>query len=171
MTFRTVRHEDLTDLDARRIAALKDQHWTHGEASQLAWMAENVRPGDLHLMGEEPADGGVRLSAYMTLTRLQVRLDQTELDAWGVGCVCVDQTALHSGLGKQLVLEANRLIRDRQAPGFLLCKDSLVGFYQKCGWSPLSYQTASVAGVPYDKRMMTLTKTADAGFVQIDRNF
>ena len=171
MIWKTVRHEDLAAADAYRIACLKDQHWTHGADSQLRWMADNLRPGDLHLLGEEATGAAPRLLAYMTLTRLRVNVDGAEQDALGVGCVCVDKTALGSGLGKRLVLEANRFIRECEIPGVLLCKDALVPFYQKCGWSLLSCQTASVAGAPYDKRIMTLDRMPACASVDVDRNF
>ena len=171
MIWRTVQHEALSLKDMVRIATLKDQHWTHGIDSQLRWMMGNTREGDIHLMGEEIVDGQPHLIAYMTLFRVKAKLDAAILDAIGVGCVCVDKTALGSGLGKQLVLEANRRIRDRGQPGLLLCQDRLAGFYEKCGWSLLSYETATVAGAPYDKCIMTLDPMKSPVSVQIDRNF
>lgn len=171
MNWKTIPHEALTEADARRIAALKDQHWTHGLASQLRWIADNTRPGDLHLLGEATDGDTSRLAAYLTLFRVKVRLDADELDALGVGCVCVDKTAQGSGMGKRLMRAAARVIRDRRQPGILLCKESLTGFYEKCGWTRLSYETATVAGAPYDKCIMTLEPMAAAASVQIDRNF
>ena len=168
MNWKTIPHEALTEADARRIAALKDQHWTHGLDSQLRWIADNTRAGDVHLLGEDAAG---RLAAYMTLFQVQARLDETALSALGVGCVCVDKTALGQGLGKKLMAAASRYIREREAPGILLCKESLVGFYSKCGWNRLSYETATVAGAPYDKCIMTQKPLPAAASVSIDRNF
>ena len=168
MNWKTIPHENLTEADARRIAQLKDQHWTHGLDSQLRWIADNTREGDLHLLGE---DGVGRLVAYMTLFRVRVQLDEIPLSALGVGCVCVDKTALGRGLGKQLMAAASHFIRDHEEIGFLLCKESLVGFYEKCGWTRLLYETASVAGSPYDKCIMTQKPLAAAASVLIDRNF
>lgn len=40
-----------------------------------------------------------------------------------------------SGGGKSLLLAVNEVIRERNSIGILFCKDGLLGFYRKYGWT------------------------------------
>ncbi len=166
-----VKHEDLSDSEAVRIAELKKQYWPYSVESQLLWMADNIQKGDSHLMGEENINGETKLIAYITLTKLNVVIDHNLQEYIGVGCVCVDISLQHSGLGKALMETANQYINEREKMGILLCKNKLVGFYQKCNWHLLDYKKAYVAGAKYDHRIMHFHDDFMCDEIIIDRAF
>ena len=167
MNWKVVKHKDLSIIESKRIANLKDQHWPHGLESQLLWMKVNIGMDDAHLMGEEQDI----LMAYITLTNLSVIIDDQQLDCTGVGGVCVEKAMQHSGIGSLLMQEAGKYIEERAQLGILLCKDPLVPFYEKCGWKRVQYKSASVAGINYEHNIMLLGKNCTCSNIIIDKNF
>ena len=171
MNWRVVKHKDLSMPESMRIAHLKDQHWPHGLESQLLWMKENIGMDDAHLMGEEREIDQIVLKAYITLTSLSVTIDDQRLECIGVGGVCVDKAVQHSGMGRLLMQEVGKFIKERVQLGILLCKDPLVPFYEKYGWKRVQYKTALVAGNNYMYNIMLLDKDCVCSNIIIDRNF
>ncbi|MBR3289660.1 MAG: GNAT family N-acetyltransferase [Clostridia bacterium] len=164
-------HRDLSDAEKQTIARLKDQHWRYGLASQLDWMERNLTAGDTHVMGLEPTGAGFALRAYATVTPCAIRLDGRDVTALGVGGVCVDQRVEHTGCGKKLLRAATAFIEERGQPGILLCRDALVPFYRKCGWSRLPCQTATVAGAAFGHNVMTTDDALCCTSFAVDKNF
>ena len=152
INWRCIRDIDLTEDERRLIAELKDQHWTYGLPSQFAWMTENIKKEDCHLMGFNEEG---HLLAYLTLNYLSVTVDGFEVEIAGVGGVCVEKTKMRSGLGKRLIDEANRIITQKRSLGMLLCQEQLVSFYEKCFWHVLPAREVTVCGKPYAYIVMT----------------
>ncbi len=171
MKWKVIKQKDLLMSEGLRIAYLKDEYWPYGLESQILWMRDNVAENDIHLMGEEQSADEIKLLAYITLTNLQVLIDEKHLDYIGVGGVCVDKSCQHSGMGRLLMQEAERYISCQNKPGVLLCKDSLTPFYEKCGWRLLRFQSAEVAGNKYEHNIMLLGKSCTCSNIIIDRNF
>ena len=171
MNWRVIKHRDLSMADGLRIAYMKDQHWPYGLESQIFWMKDNIRMDDAHLMGEEQSGDKTELKAYITLVNLSVAIDDLNIDCIGVGGVCVDKEMQHSGMGRHLMQEAGKYINEHSKPGILLCKEDLIPFYEKCGWKPIHYQIATVAGNYYEHNIMLLDKECTCSNIIIDRNF
>jgi len=171
MNWKLVKHKDLTMADGLRIAYLKEQHWPYGLESQILWMRDNIALDDVHLMGEKQDGDKIVLEAYITLSNLTVTIDNQQIDCIGVGGVCVDKTIQHSGIGRLLMQEAEMYITKQGRLGILLCKESLVSFYKKCGWKLVQYKSASVAGINYEHNIMLLGKNCTCSNIIIDKNF
>lgn len=171
MRWTTVKHKDLSDADKIRIATLKNQHWPYGIDSQLLWMEENIKMDDVHLLGE--VDDGIAptLGAYITLSNLKVTIDGKCFDFIGAGGVCVDKRIQHSGFGKQLMNTADMYIREQGKPGIFLCKDAVLGFYIKCGWKILHYDSALIAGKVFEHHIMLNDRVCSCVNIAFDRNF
>lgn len=170
MNWKTVKHGDITIAEGLRIAELKNQHWPYGIDSQIHWMKINLQDDDIHLIGEENEECEA-LKAYITLSQLRVDIDGESYDSIGIGGVCVDINLQHFGLGRQLVEKANAYIKHQDKLGILLCKDGLVDFYKKCGWSLLRYQTSVIAGRNYEHNIMLLDINCSCSEIIINRNF
>lgn len=171
MNWYIVSHRDLSTTEEMRIAELKDQHWPYGLESQILWMKENTEIDDVHLMGKDSAETDSVLYAYMTLSNIKATIDGKDEEFIGVGGVCVDKNLQGSGVGKQLVEVADRYINGQGKSGILLCKDVLVGFYEKCGWKMMRYGAAYVAQKPYTHLIMFLNEERTCDKIVIDRNF
>ena len=170
MIWKTVKNTDLSVGEKLQIAELKNQYWPYGIASQIRWMKDNIQKNDVHLMGEE-IDSSAILKAYITLSDLNIVVDGKSNSSIGIGGVCVDAALQHSGVGKQLMEAANRYIETQRKMGVLLCKNNLIGFYKKCGWKQLSFQTAVVAGFKYKYNIMSFNSDCSCSEITIDRNF
>jgi len=172
MKWRIVNHNSISREDLLMISKLKDQHWSFGIDSQVDWIKKNIKDGDVHLIGEETvSERGIAIRAYATLTHLQVSIDNENHTGIGIGSVCVDKELLHQGLGKELILEANKYINNCKCLGVLLCKDYLVAFYKKCNWNLLKYNVAEVGGIDFKQNIMVLDNVDFCRSIIINRNF
>lgn len=171
MIWKVVKHKDLSLAEGLRIAYIKDQHWTYGLESQILWMRDNIEMNDVHLMGEEQVGNTITLKAYITLINIIVIIDDHYINCLGVGGVCVDRGSQHLGVGRLLMGEANKYIRGQHKQGILLCKDTLIEFYAKCGWKLLNFQAASIAGNNYENNIMLLDKDCTCSNIIINKNF
>lgn len=171
MNWRFLVHKDLSSAEKISIAKLKDQHWQYGVESQIRWMNENIYLNDMHLIGEKEAEGKVKIQAYITLSNVQVIIDGISHEFIGIGGVCVDKCAQHSGIGRQLMEKADEYLDEQKKNGILLCKDALVEFYRKCGWESVCYQRAVVKGKKYKKQIMLFKRECNCESITISRNF
>ena len=171
MIWRFIHHSELARQEITKIAELKNQHWQYGITSQISWMNENIGNNDVHLVGEQELEGRVVINAYATLVKLQIKIDEMEYDAIGVGGVCVDRHIQGGGVGKQLILKANYFIRQHNCIGILLCRDKLIRFYEKCQWKIIAFKEAKVANLNYKYNIMTLNDIKQCDIITIDKNF
>lgn len=171
MKWEFIRHCDLSSNEKYQIAKIKDQHWPYGINSQLEWMKKNIRDEDVHLIGKNETENR-DLIAYLTLTKINILIDTEGYEAIGVGGVCVEKKHQHIGLGQNTMKEASAYISNREKIGVLLCKDSLIKFYDICGWKKLKYKKAITDRVEYSNNIMVLDyKKLSCDIVTIDRIF
>lgn len=124
-----IKHDDILFRDLLRAIAVKNVSWPHPVESQVKWVIDNMQPDDLHVFLKE--DGADR--AYMTLSPVKATLNGIDTSFMGIGCVC---SAKHGeGLGKQLMENVNKWLKDNNYNGLLFCKKELVQFYKKYGWN------------------------------------
>ena len=124
-----IRHNDILFRDLLRAVAVKNVAWPHSVESQVKWIIDNMQPDDLHVfLREDDVD-----LAYMTLSPVIATVNGVDTSFMGIGCVC---SAKHGvGLGKQLMENVNKWLKDNNHKGLLFCKKELVQFYKKCGWN------------------------------------
>jgi predicted GNAT family N-acyltransferase len=116
------------------IIALKSQHWPYPLASQVKWFAQHVTASDQHLLGWNDDI----LVGYLRLVRAEGGQTCKMIPLVLVDTVCVSRTCQGKGYGMALMAAANRAIRGADRVGLLACAIRLVGFYQRCEWSPFS---------------------------------
>lgn len=141
---------ELTPDELKAIIRLKQQHWNYDDASQLAWFQKNVTEEDIHLLVLE----GQALIAYLDAVWVDVKLNGNPMRALGVGNVCVAKSHTNSGVGAMLIAALNFRLKSDDICGFLLCKDPLVGFYQKSNWKLLNAANITVAGAAFSHNAM-----------------
>ncbi|MCQ2496154.1 MAG: GNAT family N-acetyltransferase [Lachnospiraceae bacterium] len=151
IVWKFITHKDIRG-ELIQIATIKDQHWIHGISSQIKWIEENIDDQDIHLMGIN--NDSKEIIAYMALMNVIVEINTFSFSLLGLSNVCVDNRFAGKGLGSQLVNQANKYIVENQKNGILLCKDSLLSFYDKNGWSLLKYKEAYIMDDLYDKNVM-----------------
>lgn len=131
MEMKFVKHNDCSQYLLNKICVLKKQHWNYPIKEQLKWIHLNLKPEDVHVC---ILDRG-NLIAYANLLDVEYKLnDNINRHALGIGNVCVDKKHLKMHFGFLIIQLATFYIRQQNTKGFLICKDELVSFYEKCNW-------------------------------------
>lgn len=129
MVIKFIRHVDISNELLTEIATIKKYHWKYTLEEHLNWMKENLKFNDMHVVMK---DENSELIAYLNLVNISITLNENENDFLGIGNVCVNLKK--SGYGSILLKNINDFIRAKNIKGALLCKDSLVPFYQLNDW-------------------------------------
>lgn len=170
--WKILKHEELTNSYKKQIVMLKDQHWKYGMQSQLNWIDKNIQLGDLHIVGERWNNKSHCICAYLNLVRVNVRFDEKNYEYIGIGNVCIDKKYEHRGYGIKLLNQVNTYLIETGKQGILLCKDSLVPFYKKCGWEMILPKQIRIGSDEYNNKIMVfpmIEQTIER--IEIERNF
>lgn len=131
MEVKFVKHGECTEDLLNKIGTLKMQHWNYSVIEHLKWFDDNINTDDIHLCVLE----NDKLIAYTTILNIEYHLEEEiSKSAFGVGSVCVDKDNLNKQFGFLIIQLATFYIRQQSSIGFLICKDELVTFYEKCNW-------------------------------------
>ena len=170
IVWKFVKHNDVRE-ELSIIANIKDQHWTHGILSQIDWIHKNIDSEDIHLMGFD--NDSSELVAYMAIMNVEAIISNLSFSFLGFSNVCVDKRFTKEGIGSRLVTQANKYIIENNKTGILLCRDSLVGFYEKNGWNLLVYKEAYIKDSPYEKNVMLFNEPSmpNGCSIRISKNF
>ncbi len=159
MEVKFIKHNECSHTLLYKICSLKRQHWNYPIKEQLKWLHNNLAPTDIHVC---VMDRG-KLIAYSNILDIQYKLnDNINRHALGIGSVCVDKKHLNMQFGFLIIQLATYYIRQQNMIGFLICKDSLVPFYEKCNW--IKYEGELVI-LNYDKHCNLLTTS----FIESDK--
>lgn len=163
------KNKELSVQEKNDIINLKEQYWKHGICSQLEWMDKNIKDGDIHLIARG-TDGFI--CAYLNIVQLNVLVDERKIQCLGIGNVCVDSKYKHNGLGSELCKKANTIIREKGQQGILLCKKSLLPFYDKCNWKVIRPMEVYIESQKYVQEVMVYPEmNQEIEKILINRNF
>ncbi|ARV09694.1 hypothetical protein BTO05_08580 [Winogradskyella sp. PC-19] len=130
LSFKYTKHKDTPQDELETICSIKDENWNYGLQNQLDWIKNNINDEDIHVIVEYNS----RLIAYLNLVVRQITIDKDNFEVFGIGNVCVSKSKHKSGLGTQLMNYTKEYLKTESKIGILLCKDSLIKFYEKNGW-------------------------------------
>ena len=175
MEFVLINNAELTEEQLYNIANIKSQHWPHPIDSQIEWMRKNYNCLDTHII---LMDGAIAIG-YVAIVGLNVVANEKGINSLGISCLCVDQRYHSHGYGSLMMERALKFADDNKRSICLLCKEKLVGFYNKCGYKKVVPDFISVAQVPFEHEFMVYddVKNDDvkvlkkAHSILIDRNF
>ena len=71
--------------------------------------------------------------AYANLINVNVWINDKVLSALGIGNVCAKERG--KGYGKKLMSRIRQYIDQKNAVAILFCRDGLLNFYRKIGWT------------------------------------
>lgn len=163
--------DELSTEDLKAVIALKQQHWPYSDLQQRQWFRKNIRDDDYHMIIR---CGGV--IAYLNAVHVDAKIDHSMYQMLGIGNVCVDRGFENRGIGSLLMASANAFIKQSQLDGILLCRDRMVDFYKAAHWGLFSPEAITVAGAPYNDRVMLFCHSAvsfptEAGILHLSRSF
>lgn len=165
MEIQFVKHVDCSDELLNRICLLKQQHWNYSMDMQQEWIRKNIGPDDMHVVIFDSN----KLLAYSNLIYVTSWVNTEKRRFIGVGNVCVDGQFQHLKLGYLLMASIRYYSTKINCPGILFCKNSLVRFYEKCGW--IKYHGVAFVREDYlDCSIMTLAPLTCEKIV-FDQNF
>ena len=123
------KHEDISETQLQDICKLKAIRWNYTLDEHREWMNNNIKADDYHLMISQ----NQQLIAYANLINTFASVNGKLTDFKGIGNVCTNKSG--KGYGKVLMNAINKSLLENNWKGILLCKDHLVAYYQKFGWT------------------------------------
>lgn len=133
-----VRHGDLSIREALDIIDIKSIAWPYDADSQFQWMIRNLRENDLHFLLRD--DESNKIIAYLNLVEVEAEFEEgNKIACWGLGNVCAREKG--NGKGREIMMSLNDYIKNNNLYAILLCKEKLLEFYRKVGWTELKNET------------------------------
>ena len=126
MRFDFIKHSELDEFNLDKIVKLKNQAWPHPYSSHIDWIHNNIMNDDVHLLLWD----GESLVGYLNLVELK-----GSINGWGIGNVVVAPERQGQNLGMLLMNICDYYLVRSGVPGMLICKDKVLDFYKRCGWS------------------------------------
>ncbi len=128
MELLVIKHNDILFRDLLRAISVKSVAWPFSLESQVRWIVDNLHENDNHIFLKD----GDKDIAYMTLSPVVGKMNNSPVSFMGVGCVCSANPG--TGGGKLLIININDFFERNNYKGLLFCKQSLIGFYSKYNW-------------------------------------
>lgn len=122
--------------DILEIAKLKNSHWNFGISSQLSWFKNknNVSKNDFHLFLKK----NEKIIGYVQLCKRKYIINLKEKKYYLFRTLIVLNKERNRKFAKKIMYEVSNFIKQKKLPGFLLCKKSLIKFYEQYGWMKLT---------------------------------
>lgn len=123
-----IQHKNINKKQLDDIIKVKSHAWSYSYRSQLDWINSNLKDSDIHVLLKKES----LAIAYLNLITIQLMINDENVEGLGVGNVCT--TIKGEGWGRKIMLETNKIIKNRNKVGLLFCKKELNGFYCKNNW-------------------------------------
>lgn len=127
-----IKHSEASKELLESIANIKSIRWQYPLEKQLQWMNDNLQQNDVHLLVYFENN----LIAYTNFVNVEVIINDVPTQFMGIGNVCTSESG--KGYGDILMNAINNSINQNNWNGILLCKDSLVSYYEKYNWILIS---------------------------------
>lgn len=131
MKFEFIKHSNCNPNNITEICKIKNQYWVYSIEEQKKWLNNNISKDDFHVLLYEDTN---KLVGYLSLVLINVKFEDHVEEMYGVGSVCVDENNRGEKLGYLLMKLVDFFLYKKNKKGILLCKNSLVEFYEKCNW-------------------------------------
>lgn len=129
LELKAIQHSNISLNEIEEIIRIKSISWPYPYEKQIEWIDNHLKGSDFHLLLHH----GNKIVAYLNLISMEITLDFATYCAIGVGNVCVVE--MGKGYGINLMNITNQYIKKRNKIGLLFCKQGIINFYKKCGWS------------------------------------
>ncbi|WP_231458833.1 hypothetical protein [Pedobacter sp. Leaf132] len=123
------KHRDISEIQLEEICKLKAIRWNYPLEEHKSWMQKNIEANDYHLLVSKDQ----QLVAYSNLINTFASINGELTVFKGIGNVCTRESG--QGYGNILMDSINISLFEHNWKGILLCKDHLIAYYQKFGWS------------------------------------
>ena len=133
-----IPNSELSNRQLEEIIKIKSIAWNYNFDQQLAWIRQNLKESDLHvLLSTEDKN-----LAYLNLIEIEVKIDGFLKKGYGIGNVCSCEK--NRGWGKEIMARTNSYLAKDNRIGLLFCKKTLVNFYYLNSWKIVDKEKLSV---------------------------
>jgi hypothetical protein len=134
-----ITHKEVSSKQLEEIIKIKSKAWLYSFDRQLEWINANLREADVHVL----LSLNETYVAYLNLIDIELKLDGTVKDGYGIGNVCTSEKGM--GWGKEIMTQTNLYLKQRKKIGLLFCKNSLVSFYTLNNWKLIEKSKISLS--------------------------
>tara|TARA_B100000886_G_C20293356_1_gene436442 strand:- start:184 stop:693 length:510 start_codon:yes stop_codon:yes gene_type:complete len=134
--YKIIRNKNINNKQIEDISRLKDSFWKYGLKSQKKFLKLNKKLNDLHILAykEKKIIGYVNLK----IKRLQKNSADKESQFFLFDGFIVDKSFRNMKIGQNLVEICKKKSRKRKMPILLLCKKSILTFYENFNFKKIS---------------------------------
>lgn len=162
-SFEFIEHQAISLSLVNEIIRLKRTVWPYSTESHLEWIERNMYDNDVHLLIWEDTS----LIGYLDMVKVT-----GSLNAWGIGNVVVSPRKQKKNIGLLLMNLCDFYLANTNTPGILICKETLIGFYAKCGWSEFNKDVFLSNNAKLSYHLFTRRLNQDMfDYLKIDRIF
>lgn len=133
-----VNQKNISEQQLLEICNIKSVFGDYGIDSQKRWIINNLEEDDIHFLLYEDEV----LVAYLNLVNVQIFINGYAYTGYGIGNVCSKEKG--SGLGTKILSRLNEFLLKTNKLGYLFCKENLMSFYLKNGWTVLNSDDSAV---------------------------
>jgi len=157
-----IKHSEASKELLEKIATFKSIRWQYPLENQLQWMKDNLESNDIHLLVYQDD----KLIAYTNFVDIEVVVNKNPTKCMGIGNVCTVESG--KSYGNILMNAINNSITQNNWNGILMCKESLVSYYEKFDWILANTKKNE----PNNLNIMTYNFYDQIGEIEyFDRNF
>jgi hypothetical protein len=124
-----IKHAAISEEHISNICSLKVIRWNYSLDEHRQWIKLNLKADDLHIIISYEET----ILAYTNLIDITAIINSKKIRLKGIGNVCTRESG--KNYGNILMTEVNNILEQRFWKGLLLCKASLVTYYEKFKWS------------------------------------
>ena len=135
----TICHTHIKESKLLEVINIKSSAWNYPLEEQLQWIDENLSSSDIHCLLKVD---NVSV-AYLNLVDINLNFDGSLYKGYGIGNVCSMEKG--KGYGSILMNKVNSYIKQHTRVGLLFCRNNLLSFYSRFGWSEIPWNQLEIS--------------------------
>ena len=122
--------KNISDKEVEDLCKIKSENWDYNLKSQINWWNKNSDEDYLiiTLLSEK------KKVAFLRIRKREIFMYNKSIQCSFITEVCVSNKLKGTGIGRKLMLEANKYLISREEICYLLCCKNQEEFYKKCDW-------------------------------------
>lgn len=127
-SLKLIPHNEATQKQLNEIIRIKSKSWAYSHEKQVDWLTKNLNRTDIHVL----LTFNKLNVAYLNLIDIYLKVDGQIKIGYGIGNVCSLEKG--KGWGKEIMIQSNYFLENKNRIGLLFCRDTNLQFYIKNNW-------------------------------------
>ena len=155
LTLKSIISKNLSKKQIGQICNLKNKQWKYGIKSQIIWFKKNVKHNDIHNLFFI----GSQLIGYTLLRKRKYNFGDNKSYTYLLfDTLVLEKKYREKKLSTLMMIFNNIVIKNSGYFAFLVCKKSLIKFYEKYNWFKLKKQNFLLEDHPFKTNGMIFGK-------------